>query len=51
MYRKTCLFASLFLRAVVNIFIQVIFSNIIKYLDKHFKEEQNDIQCRGFKPF
>jgi len=36
----TCIFASIFLR---NIFIQVIFPNIITYLDRTFKEEQNDI--------
>ena len=32
-----------FLRAIINIFIQVIFQNIIIYLDRIFKEEQNDI--------
>ena len=31
MYRKTYLFTSLFLRAVINIFIQVIFTNIINF--------------------
>ena len=41
-YRKTCIFASLFLRAIINIFIQVIFPNIITYLDRTFKEEQNN---------
>ncbi len=40
-YRKTCTFASLFLRDIINIFILVIFSNIITYLDTTFKEEQN----------
>jgi hypothetical protein len=30
-FRKTWIFASLFLRTVINIFIQVIFSNIITY--------------------
>ncbi len=42
-YRKTCIFASLFLRAIVNIFIQVILPNIIVYLDRTFKEKQNEI--------
>jgi len=42
LHRKTCIFASLFL----NIFIQVIFPNIITYLDKIFKEEQNDINFK-----
>jgi hypothetical protein len=42
-YRKICIFASLFLRAIINIFIQVIFPNMITYLDRTFKEEQNDI--------
>ena len=45
-YRKTCIFASLFLRAIINIFIQVIFPNIITYLDRTFKEEQNDINFK-----
>jgi hypothetical protein len=42
-YRKACIFASHFLRAFINILIQVIFPNIITYLDKTFKEEQNEI--------
>ena len=41
-YRKTCIFAVLFLRVFINIFIQVIFPNIITYFDRTFKEEQND---------
>ena len=45
-YRKTCIFASLFLPTIINIFIQVIFQNIMKYLDKTFKEEQNDINFK-----
>jgi hypothetical protein len=40
-YRKTCIFASLFLRAITNIFIKVIFPNMITYLDRTFEEEQN----------
>jgi len=44
--RKTCIFASLFLRTYINIFVQVIFSKIITYLDGTFKEEQNDINFK-----
>ena len=33
----------LFLRAFINVFIQVIFPNSITYLDKNLKEEQNEI--------
>ncbi len=40
---QTCMFASLFLRTIINIFIQVVFPNIIAYLDRNFKEEQNEI--------
>ena len=47
-YRKTCIFTSLFLRAIINIFIQVIFPNIIKYLDRTFKGEQNISPFRKF---
>ena len=39
-YRKRCIFAALSLRATINIFIQVIFPNVITYLDRIFKEEQ-----------
>jgi hypothetical protein len=53
-YRKTCIFASLFLRAIINIFIQVIFPNIIKYSDRTFKKEKNDIillnWCKFYLP-
>ena len=41
LYRKTCIFASLF----PNIFIQVIFRNIITCLDTIFKKEQNAQKC------
>ena len=30
-----------FLRAIINIFIQVIFTTMITYLDRTFKEEKN----------
>ena len=40
--RKTCIFASLVLRAFINILIQVILPNVIIYLERTFKEEQND---------
>ncbi len=33
-YWKTCMFASLFLRAIINIFIRMVFPNIITYLDR-----------------
>ena len=42
-YRETYICASLFFQAIMNFFIQVIFPNIIKYLDRTFKEEQNKI--------
>ena len=45
-YRKTCIFVSLFFRAIVSQFIQVIFPNFIKYLDRTFKEEQNDLNFK-----
>jgi hypothetical protein len=35
-----------FFRAIINIFIQEILPNIIKYLDRTFKEEQNDIEFK-----
>jgi len=35
-----------FLRTIKNIFIQVIFPNIITYLDGTFKTEQNDINFK-----
>jgi hypothetical protein len=31
---------------IINIFIQVIFLNIITYLDRTFKDEQNDIKIK-----
>ena len=34
--RKTCIFAFIFLRAVINIFFQMIFQYIVTYLDKTF---------------
>ncbi len=40
---KTYIVASLFLRAIINIFIQMIFPNIIACVDITFKEEQNYI--------
>jgi len=43
---KTCIFASTFLRTIISIFIQVIFPNIITYLDRTFKEEQHDINFK-----
>jgi len=46
-YRKTRIFTSLFLRAIINIFIQVLFPNIITYLDKTFKDEQNYINFQS----
>ena len=30
-------------RAIINIFIQMIFINIMTYLDRTFKKEQNEI--------
>ena len=41
-YRKTCILAPLFLRAIINIFIQAIYPNIITYLDRTFKTEQQN---------
>jgi len=35
-----------FLRTIINIIIQVIFQNIIAYLDRTFKQEQNDINFK-----
>ena len=46
MYKKTCILAPLFLRAIINIFNQVIFPNNITYLDRIFKEEQNGINFK-----
>ena len=43
---KTCILASLSLRAIINVFIQVIFPNIITYLERNFNEEQNDINFK-----
>jgi len=34
------------LRAIINIFIQVIFPNIITYSDRTFEEEQNDLNSK-----
>ena len=39
-YRKTCIIASNFVRTIINIFIQVLFTSIISYLDRTFKEKQ-----------
>ena len=44
-YKKTCMFASLFLRTIIHIFIQVIFPNFITYLDRT-KEEQYDVNFK-----
>ena len=38
--------SSTFLRAIMNIFIHVILPNNITYLDRTFKEEQNDINFK-----
>ena len=38
---KTCIFASLFILAISYIFIQMVFPNIITFLDR--TDEQNDI--------
>ena len=35
-----------FFRAVINMFIRVIFPNIITYLDTTFKKQQNDINFK-----
>jgi len=37
------MFASLYLRAIINIFIRLIFPNIFTYLNRTFKVEQNEI--------
>ena len=42
-YKKHANGHHFFLRAIINICIQVIFPNIITYLDRTFKVEQNDI--------
>ena len=34
------------IRAIINLFINVIFLNIITYLDRTFKEEKNDINFK-----
>jgi hypothetical protein len=36
LYKKTCILAPIFLRAIINIFIQAIYPNIITYLDRIF---------------
>jgi hypothetical protein len=46
---KTCIFASLFLWAISNIFIQMVFPNIIKFVDR--TDEQNDIILLNFRSF
>ena len=46
LYRKTCILAPLFLRAIINVFIQLIFPNTITYLDRTFKEAQNYINFK-----
>jgi len=38
------IFASLFLWAIINVFIQVILENIITFLDRTLKEEKNGIK-------
>jgi len=43
---KTFVFASLYLRAIINIFIQVIFPSIMAYLDRTFKEEKNHMNFK-----
>ena len=35
-----------FLQSIINIVIQVIFPNIITYLDRTFKEEQNGLNFK-----
>jgi hypothetical protein len=35
-----------FLKSIINIVIQVIFPNVISYLDRTFKEEQNGINFK-----
>ncbi len=39
-YRKTCILASGFIRAIINMFIQGIFPSIITYFDRSFKEKK-----------
>ncbi len=41
-----CILAPLFLRAIINIFIQAILPNIITYLDRTFKGKQNDMNFK-----
>ena len=43
---KTCKFESFFVRDIINIFMQVIFPNIITYLNRTFEEEQYDINFK-----
>ena len=45
-YRKTCIFASPFLRSIIHIIIQVILPKIITYLDRTFEEKQNYINFK-----
>jgi hypothetical protein len=35
-----------FLQSIINIVIRVIFPNIISYLDRTFKEEQNGLNLK-----
>jgi hypothetical protein len=46
--RKTCIFESHFLRAIINIYVNMI-KNMITYLDRNFKEEQNDTILNDIK--
>ena len=41
------IFASLFLWAIINVFIQVILENIITFLDRTLKEEKNGIKYQN----
>ena len=45
-YRKKCKCATLFLQSIINIVIQVLFPNLITYLDRTFKEEQNGLNFK-----
>ena len=36
----------IFLRAIINIFIQALLTNMITYLDRTFLEKQNDINFK-----
>ena len=45
-YRKTCILASGFIRAIINMFIQGIFPSIITYFDRSFKEKKNYIDFK-----